>query len=219
MNSVQRLASRPQTQRTKRVLNAGSGPQSARGLHPVFCTPDWQQVRLDIDPEAKPDVAGSLIDMKSAFPSHSFDAVWSSHSLEHLYKHEVPLALAEFKRVLKPDGFALITCPDLEAVADLVVKHGLDHVAYTSPMGPITPLDMIFGHSPSIARGKIYMAHNTGFTCARLGQSLLDAGFATALAKRDRFDLWAIGLMEQTDKLAIQNMLLQAGLDMFDEQD
>lgn len=217
MNSTEQLTAPAQVQRTKRVLNAGSGPQSARGLHPVFCTPEWQQVRFDIDPEAKPDVAGSLIDMKPVFPPLAFDAVWSSHSLEHLYKHEVPLALAEFKRVLKPDGFALITCPDLEVVADLVVKHGLDHVAYTSPMGPITTLDMIFGHSPSIARGKTFMSHNTGFTCARLGQSLLDAGFATALAKREGFDLWAVGLMEQADKTAIQEMLLAAGLDMYDD--
>jgi SAM-dependent methyltransferase len=215
MNSVQQLSSRSQTQRAKRVLNAGSGPHSARALHPVFCTPEWQQVRLDIDPESMPDVAGSLIDM-NAFPAHSFDAVWSSHSLEHLYKHEVPLALAEFKRVLRPDGFALITCPDLEAVAELVVRHGLDHVAYTSPMGPITTLDMIFGHSASIARGKVYMSHNTGFTCARLGQSLLDAGFATVLAKREGFDLWAVGLMDEADKRAIQEVLHLAGLDMFE---
>jgi SAM-dependent methyltransferase len=217
MNSNQQLASRLQTQRVKRVLNAGSGPQSARGLHPVFCTPQWQQVRLDIDPEAKPDVAASLIDMKAAFPAQSFDAVWSSHSLEHLYKHEVPLALAEFRRVLKPDGFTLITCPDLEAIAALVVEHGLDHVAYTSPMGPITTLDIIFGHSASIARGNIFMAHNTGFTCARLGQLLLDAGFATALAKREGFDLWAVGLMDQADKYTIQDMLHRSGLDMYDD--
>src|SRR5665213_540831 len=40
---------------------------------------------------------------------------------------------------------------------------------YTSPAGPITPLDMLFGHSDSIASGHLYMAHKTGFTCASLG--------------------------------------------------
>ena len=32
--------------------------------------------------------------------------------------HQVPDALGEFSRVLRPDGFALITSPDLETVAD-----------------------------------------------------------------------------------------------------
>ena len=72
---------------------------------------------MDIDPAAQPEVLGSLTKM-DAFPAHEFDAVWSSHTLEHLYSHEVPAALAEFKRVLKPDGFALITCPDLGSDRD-----------------------------------------------------------------------------------------------------
>src|ERR1019366_3069341 len=33
--------------------------------------------------------------------------------------------------------FALIMCPDLESVANHLVQHGADHVAYTSPAGPI----------------------------------------------------------------------------------
>ena len=146
----------------------------------------------------------------------SFDAIWSSHSLEHLYAHEVPLALLEFKRVLKLDGFALITSPDLESVALMDVEHGLNHVAYMSPMGPITPLDMLFGHSGSIARGKLFIALNTRFTCASLEQLLLDAGFHIALAKRERLELWALALMPHADKVEIQRQLKAAGIDMSD---
>lgn len=203
----------------KRVLNAGSGPVTSRRLHPLFAGPGWHEVRMDIDPTAQPEVLGSLTKMDTLFAAQSFDAVWSSHTLEHLYSHEVPTALAEFKRVLKPDGFALITCPDLEAIASALLEHDADYVAYISPMGPITPLDMLYGHSGAIARGNVYMAHNTGFTCARLGQLLLNAGFAAALAKRDHFDLWALALMEHTDKLAVQHELHAAGLDMFDDGD
>jgi predicted SAM-dependent methyltransferase len=43
----------------------------------------------------------------SALATGSVDAVVSSHNMEHLYPHEVPLALAEFVRVLKPDWRAL----------------------------------------------------------------------------------------------------------------
>jgi predicted SAM-dependent methyltransferase len=54
----------------------------------------------------QPDVLGTMTDM-SAVATGSVDAVVSSHNMEHLYPHEVPLALAEFVRVLKPDGRAL----------------------------------------------------------------------------------------------------------------
>ena len=201
----------------RRVLNAGSGARANRYLHPAFRNGDWDEVRLDIDPGASPDLVGSFVDMRALVPAQSFDAVWSSHSLEHLYAHEVPSALGEFKRVLKPDGFALITCPDLEAVAALVLHHGLDHEAYVSPMGPITPLDMLFGHSGAIAHGSTFMAHNTGFTCSLLGHLLANAGFPVVLAKRDNVDLWALALMADADKLAIQQELKACGLDMLEE--
>jgi SAM-dependent methyltransferase len=204
-------------QPTKRVLNAGSGPRSNRQLHSVFTGAAWCDVRLDVDSQADPDLVGSIVDMAAFVPTGSFDAVWSSHSLEHLYAHEVPLALSEFLRILKPDGFALITSPDLEAVATIMLEHGLDHTAYLSPVGPITPHDMLFGHSASVARGNTYMAHKTGFTCAALGQRLVDVGFPMVLVKRDKLDLWALAFKENADKLAIQRELKSYGLDMFGE--
>jgi SAM-dependent methyltransferase len=219
---AQQDVARPLTSSTasvKRVLNAGSGPASARQLHPSFQRRLWQEVRFDIDPQAKPDVVGSITDMSGLVASESFDAVWSSHSLEHLYAHEVSTALQEFRRILKPEGFALITSPDLEAVVSLVLRYGVDHVAYVSPMGPITPLDMMFGHSGSIARGNTFMAHHTGFTCASLGQLLLQAGFSIALVKREGLDLWALALREMADKEAIQRDLGAAGLDMADDSE
>src|SRR5215469_1454742 len=173
----------------KRVLSAGSGPLPSRQLHPVFRTDSWQEVRFDIDPQTKPDLVGSITDMSKLVPAQSFDSVWSSHCLEHLYAHEVPAALSEFRRILKIDGFALISSPDIESIAAMILEHGLDHVAYTSPIGPITPHDMLFGHSASIKRGRTFMAHNTGFTCSSLGQLLVDAGFAVVLAKQERFAL------------------------------
>lgn len=208
---------RRQESAVRRVLNAGSGPPSSRQLHPMFRTESWSEVRFDIDPQAKPDLIGSIIDMSALVPAQTFDAVWSSHSLEHLHTHEVPLALAEFRRVLKPEGFALITSPDLESVAGWLLEHGLDHVVYTSSAGPITPHDILFGHSNSIAQGKNYMAHKTGFTCDLLGRRLLDAGFPIALAKRERLDLWAIGLMENANRAALQRECKAAGLDLLDE--
>lgn len=210
----QRNASVRGSSRIKRVLNAGSGPRSPRQLHPVFDSIQWNETRIDIDPLARPDVIGTFTDLGVSFPPASFNAVWSSHSLEHLHRHEVPRALAEFRRVLKPDGFVLIRCPDLETVASLIVDHGPDYVAYISPVGPITVLDMIYGHTASIAQGKTFMSHHTGFTCSSLGAVLLEAGFGTVLAKRDNFDLWGLALMDETNKLQVQRDLASSGLDM-----
>jgi SAM-dependent methyltransferase len=198
----------------KRILNAGAGHLSARGIAPVFRSGGWEEVRLDIDPSVDPSVVGSITEMKD-FLEHCFDAVWSSHTLEHLYAHEVPRALRECKRVLKPDGFAIFMCPDLESVAEHLTRHGLDHVAYESAAGPITALDMLYGHQASIARGRLSMAHKTGFTAERLGNLLLDAGFPTVHVRRDeRFEICALALAESADREKIQSELGRWGEDM-----
>ena len=117
-------------------------------------------------PAVQPDIVCSITDM-CPVDTASADAVWSSHNLEHLQRHEVPLALAEFLRVLKPHGLLLMTLPDLRQVARLVVDDRLEDQAYTSASGPITALDMIFGHTASLARGNRYMAHRPGLLHVR----------------------------------------------------
>ena len=203
------------TNSMRRILNAGAGHRSARGIAPLFTSPEWEEVRLDVDPSVTPTVIGSIIDMKDLFGSQSFDAVWSSHTLEHLFAHEVPGALKEFKRVLKPDGFALIMCPDLESVANHIIKHGPDHVAYISPAGPITAIDMLYGHLASVAQGRHYMAHKTGFTADRLGKLLIEAGFVTANVRRDdHFEICALAFAEQADQDRIHAQLSDWGYDL-----
>ncbi len=199
------------------MLNAGCGPKSARRLNGLFDPAGWREIRFDVDPAVRPDVVGSMTDMRAHFDARSFDAIWSSHSLEHLHSHEIPLALAEFQRILKPDGFALITCPDLETVMTLFLERGSDHVVYRSAVGPITPLDMMFGHSSSIASGNVHMAHHSGLTSERLGDLLLQAGFAEAVTKRQGYDLWALALMDNADREAIQHRLQASGLDLSEE--
>ena len=144
-----------------------------------------------MDPAVQPEICCSITDM-SPVADDSVDAVWSSHNLEHLQRHEVPLALAEFVRVLKPGGLLLLTLPDLQQVAQLVAEDRLEDEAYTSLSGPITPLDMIFGHTASLARGNQLMAHRTGFTARTLQKLLFEAGFIDITLRRGgSFDLWA----------------------------
>ena len=181
----------PSTPGHKIVLNVGCGYPLRQKLHRHFHGPEWREVRLDLDPAVQPDIVCSITDM-GPVSANTIDAVWSSHNLEHLQRHEVPLALGEFIRVLKPRGLLLLTLPDLQQVAQLVVDDKLEDLAYQSPSGPVTPLDMIFGHTASLARGNRYMAHRTGFTARTLHQALVEAGFVEVrLRVGGSFDLWA----------------------------
>jgi len=178
----------------KTFLHVGCGPKHKDQTTRGFNSPDWIELRLDIDESVKPDVVGTMTDM-SAVETGSVDALFSSHNIEHLYPHEVPQALSEFKRVLSLDGFVVITCPDLQSVCALVAEDKLTEPAYTSPAGPIAPLDILYGHRPPMARGNLYMAHRCGFTEKVLSGTLQSSGFKrVASMKRGApyFDLWAL---------------------------
>lgn len=174
------------------VLHVGCGMADPRKLPAAFFEPGaWREVRLDIDPGVAPDIVATITDM-GMVESGGVDAVWSAHNLEHLFAHEVPLALAEFRRVLRPEGFALITVPDLQQAAELVAQDRLAEAAYISPAGPIAPLDMLYGHGAAIAAGNHFMGHRTGFTARTLEIALRQAGFGLVRVIRDNaFALWA----------------------------
>lgn len=186
-------------------LHVGCGPQRQAQTTPGFNTPAWTEVRLDIDPAVEPDILGTMTDM-SAVATGSMDAVFSSHNVEHLYPFEVPTALQEFRRVLAPDGFAVITCPDLQSVAALVAEGRLLDPAYQSSAGPISALDILYGHRPALAQGNLYMAHRTGFTLKVLADLLRECGFATVtgLRRPRAFDLWMLASTSQLSAEAIQ---------------
>lgn len=179
----------------KTFLHIGCGQKRKDRTTAAFNTLEWQEIRLDIDPSVKPDVIGTMTDMK-AVADASVDAIYSSHNIEHLYPHEVPLAFAEFLRVLKPDGFFVVTCPDLKGVCALVAQDQLLEPAYQSPAGPISPLDILYGHRPAMAAGNLYMAHRCGFTQKVLDGTLRACGFqvAASMARSEApyFDLWAV---------------------------
>lgn len=176
----------------KKVLHVGSGVHTPEKLHEHFRTPDWQEVRLDINPAVNPDIVASITEM-TAVEDNSFEAVYSSHNLEHLHPHEAPLALKEFYRVLRPQGFLFITLPDLQQVAECIARGGEEEAVLMTNKGPITPLDILYGFRPFLAAGNLYMAHNFAFTAATLHKFLTEAGFGDINVERDgEFNLWAV---------------------------
>ncbi|MES1147196.1 MAG: methyltransferase domain-containing protein [bacterium] len=187
---------------TKRFLHVGCGPLTKKHLK-GFLEDDWTEVRFDIDPDVNPDIIGTITDM-TGVESESVDAVYSAHNVEHVFPHLVPNMLSEFHRVLKPNGFLLVTCPDLLAVSEAIIRIGIDEVLYESPMGPITPLDILFGHIASVQSGNEYMAHKGGFTLKSLMSRLQEAGFLAMMGNRrpQHVDLWVLaykGDVEEAD--------------------
>lgn len=179
--------------KTRIVLHVGCGRHNPQKLHPEFRGPEWRELRLDIDPAAKPDIVATMTAMDGV-GSLSVDAVWSSHSLEHLYPHEVPVALGEFHRVLGLGGFVLITVPDLVSIARYIAEDRLDEPIYVSPAGPIAAMDILFGCRALVKRNRTHMAHRTGFSPRTLESALASAGFGDITVRTDtRFNLWAVG--------------------------
>lgn len=177
----------------KKVLHVGCGRKTLRTMGSGFNDGTWQEVRFDINEGVEPDIIGTIVDME-AVPDGSMDAIWSSHNIEHVFFHEVSSVLSEFRRILTDDGFCVITCPDIESVCMRVAQGSLTAKLYDSSLGPITPLDIMYGHIASVARGEVYMAHKTGFDLRLLGSSLKRAGFPRYFGKRRprSLDLWFI---------------------------
>jgi len=170
-----------QANRPKLLVNLGAGPKDQAWLPRMFR--DWRQLRVDVDPAVAPDLLADLTDL-SSIESGSVDAVWTSHTLEHLFAHQVSQAIGEAHRILKEDGFLCLVVPDLQAIAEYMVSDRLHEVVYDSPAGPVIAHDMIFGFGPYLAQGMFKMAHHCGFTPALLLQRLQQVPFAEIVMRR-----------------------------------
>jgi hypothetical protein len=202
LSNVLDISPQRQPARSYRVLHVGCGQPGTHRLHACFRTGEaWEEIRIDVDPRVKPDIVCSTVDMSA------------SHTVEHLWDHEVLPAFGEFRRVINDTGFLLLRCPDLRAIALTLIEHGVEHVAYESPAGPITPLDMLFGHRASVAAGNSYMAHHTGFTDERIGELLTEVGFAEVRTRTENLDLWTVAFAGGADVSRILGRLQRSGID------
>lgn len=197
----------------KILLNVGAGPRNSPArLPPGFCNAHWREVRVDIDPNNEPDIVGSMLDMATV-DTESVDAVFSSHSIEHLYPAEVGIALQEFHRVLKPDGVLVIICPDLQAAAEMIAADKLLDTVYVSPSGTaVTPFDIVYSHRGLTGRDKPFMAHHCGFTRTVLIGTLKSNGFPATAGARANFELCVVAsraAMTDDEIQQLANVILQ----------
>jgi SAM-dependent methyltransferase len=159
----------------KTLLHVGCASLNISDLK-GFNNDKWAEIRFDIDESRNPDIIGTIVDL-SLVETGSVDAVYSAYNLDHIYPHEVPITLKEFFRVLKNDGIAIIKCPDIQSVCEAIGKDKLLDTFYQSPVGPITPIDILFGNRKAIAKGNEFMAKKGGFTYSVLDGALHQAGF------------------------------------------
>lgn len=146
--------------------------------------PDWRIVNVMPTPET--DYVRSCTDL-SSFADGSVAEIYASHVIEHLgYQSELPRALDEFFRVLRPDGTLRVSVPDLQTLCRLFIDDSLDLSARFHVMR------IIYG-------GQVDRAdfHYVGFDEGLLRAHLTRAGF-TGIERVANFDLF-----EDTSKLVL----------------
>lgn len=156
-------------------------------LPPPFAPENCREVRLDIDPDAEPDILADMAHLPEGIGP--FAVTFSSHSLEHLYPYDVEKCLSGVYRVLAPQGKAVFIVPDLEGLSPT------EDIVFIAESGhEIRAVDMFYGFRPALERHP-YMAHHTGFVAATLKSALERAGFANVRVERGvaGFNLFGVG--------------------------
>jgi SAM-dependent methyltransferase len=154
---------------------------------------DIEEVRLDVNPNEKPDIVCDITDLEN-IKAESFDGVWASHVLEHVFEYKVPKVLEGIKHVLKEDGFLFIKVPDLKAVMREIVENdiSLSDVLYTSYGNlKVRPIDILYGHKDEVQKLQCLQSHKTGFDSDLLTKTLTEAGFSQVLINEQCWEVRA----------------------------
>ena len=184
----------------KNLLHVGCGYRTKKDTLKYY-DDEWKETRVDINKNVNPDILGSMKDLSNV-QNNYYDSVFSSHSIEHVYAHEVDGVLKEFHRVLNMNGLLVITCPELKSICKLVLEDKLLDIAYESAAGPISPIDMIWGHRVPIKKGNEFMAHKCGFTLKTLMNACTNANFKSVagIERPKLFDLWVVAQKNKIEK-------------------
>ena len=117
----------------------------------------------------QPDI---LCDVKSVpLPDQCADEVLAVHILEHFYRWEVEAVLAEWRRLLKPNGLLVLELPDIKKAARLLLEDAPDKFSMWPLYGDPSWKDPL-------------MCHRWGWTHDTLKPVLLACGF-TGIIERN----------------------------------
>ncbi len=141
---------------------------------------------LNARPGEHVDLVADLRDL-SGLASESFDLVYASHVLEHLgYVHDLPRALAELARVVRPGGRICVSVPDLPTLCRLYAEADLTR------QDRFHLMRVMFG-----GQTHAFDFHYVGFNREYLTELFLAAGFS-AVYETHGFDFF-----DDTSKLTV----------------
>jgi hypothetical protein len=189
----------------KTLLHVGCGHSNISNLKGF--EDDWTEIRFDINKGVNPDIVGNITDM-SLVKDSSVDAIYSAYNIDHIYPHEVPLALKEFFRVLSDEGIVILRCPDIQSVCEAVANDKLLEPLFDSPIGPISPIDILFGNRKQISKGNEFMAKKCGFTYSVLNQTFGEAGFPVRYGGmiKSRWELFIVAFKQKKNEEEIKKI-------------
>jgi len=172
----------------KTLLNVGFGGHPLKDFSHTSDLLSLREITLDIDNKHNPDILADVTNI-SHIPNDFVDCVYTSHMIEHIDYFKVPSLLNELLRVTKPGGFVRIITPNLQSIAARIVEGDLLGVVYDSNGGPISAIDMIYGHRHSVHRSGVdFMRHRTGFTRKVFESLAAEHGFNMDI-QEDGYDL------------------------------
>ena len=141
----------------KKILDVGSGG------NPIN-TDEGRVVTVDARGDMNPDYRCDIRRLPMA--SEEYDIVWSSHCLEHFSRAEAEPTLAEWVRVLKPDGELRLLLPNLEWAAKRLLEFSDD------PLAVMQALDVFYAQ-----QSYDLDYHKNGFTPKLIEALLRKLGF------------------------------------------
>lgn len=193
----------------KKFLHVGCGKKRKDSTTNVFNTDEWKEYTLDIDPSCDPNFIGTMTDL-SMIDDETFDAIYSSHNIEHLYIHEAIEAVKEFRRVLKQDGYVMIICPDLISTCEEIIKKGPYEPLYYVKQSNgevskdiyVSGIDILYGWRPALQNGNYYMAHNSAYNESGLINLFRQNNFRAifSVTRKNFFDIQLLAFKNNVDR-------------------
>lgn len=151
----------------KKIVDLGCG-EAKDSYH----TDEGKVVRVDIREEVQPDYRCDLRQLP--FKTGEFDVVFSSHTLEHFSRVELPVVLDEWVRIMKEDGEFRMVLPNLEWAAQQIMNGEIN----------ANVMNVLYG-----AQTYTENHHKMGFTPKMIEQVLGQRGFKKFEWKHDGYHM------------------------------
>ena len=176
-----------------RILDIGSGDHStAETFFPDIS--DKEIVRLDINPDHKPDVVHDIAAPLPVELVGTFDLVLALHVMEHMDRVSVVNAFKNAASALKNMGEIWVAVPSLEWACDKILSH--QEGTYVQ--------QIVFG-----GQADVWDYHRCGFTMRALRQMVEISGLVIKKAYQSTFTVRG----EDKEYECIQNVVIGAKYD------